>query len=424
MSAWLIRGARVLDPAGSIDAEADVRVVDGLVREVGPALDADGARSVDARGLWLLPGLVELRARAPGGGGQEAALARELRAAAAGGITTLALLPAGGGIDAGAAARVLREARAGIGPRVVPMASLAAPGEPPLLTELGLLKGAGCAAAVQGGRALPAQILRRALEYAAGAELPVLLDAQDGALAAAGCAHEGAVAVRLGLAGVPVAAEELALARGLTLARLSGARVHFAGVSSAAGVALLREARATGLPVSGDTGLWHLCHTDADIGDFDTAFHLQPPLRESADRAALREAVADGTLGVVSADHYAHAADAKTVPFARSAPGAAGFEALLPVLAGLADAGVPLPALLAAVTAGPARLLGVPGGTLAPGAPADLCLYDPAQVWIVGADTWLSGGHSTPVWGEALRGRVCATLVGGRPVHDSQALFA
>lgn len=417
MSAWLIRGGRVIDPASGHDEVGDLRIEDGAVRALGADLPAAGARLIDATGLWVLPGLVETRAVLGPAGAPAPTAARELRAALAGGYTTVAVLPGGAAPPVGPD-----------GPRVHALAALCAPDEPPRLAELGLARAGGCVAAAQAGRALPAQVLRRVLEYATGQGLAVLLDPHDHALAADGCAHAGEVALRLGLPGIPVAAEELALARGAALARLTGARVHFAGLSSAAGVAAIAAARSAGLAVSADVGLWHLLHTDADIGDFDPVFHFQPPLRAGADRVALRAGVLDGTLAVISADHRALDADAKAVPFARSAPGAAGFEAVLPVLAGLAadaEPGAPaLLALLAAVTVGPAGVFGLPVGTLAIGAAADVCLYDPAQDWTVDARSWHSAGTATPVWGERVHGRVVATLVGGRPVHDPRGLCA
>ena len=260
-------------------------------------------------------------------------------------------------------------------------------------------------AAAQGGRALPAQVLRRALEYAAGQGLAVLLDPHDHALAADGCAHAGEVALRLGLAGIPVAAEELALARGAALARLTGARVHFAGA-----VECRRRGRG-GRGALGRAGGERGCGAVAPAAHgcghrrFRPGFHFQPPLRTLADRDALRAGVRDGTLAAVSADHRALDADAKAVPFARSAPGAAGFEAVLPVLAGLA-------ADCSGAAGAAGCRYGRPGGCARPAGGhaggrrrSGRVPVRPAQVWTVGPDTWHSAGTATPVWGETVHGR-------------------
>jgi dihydroorotase len=245
----------------------------------------------------------------------------------------------------------------------------------------------------------------------------VVVDAEDAQLAASGCMHEGAVSAQLGLTGIPVAAEVAALSLTLALATTCDTRVHLHGLSSAAGVALLRAAKGAGLPVTADTPIWNLHHTDLDIGAYDPAFHLRPPLREAGDRAALREALTDGTLDAVCSDHQPFDGEAKRQPFARCAAGVAGFEALLPLVLALAqEHDLPLPRALAAVTSGPAAVLGE-GGRLAIGALADVCVVDPDCAWTVDASTWHSAAHCTPVWGRTLRGRVLLTLLGGQVVY-------
>ncbi|MGE0810913.1 MAG: amidohydrolase family protein [Immundisolibacter sp.] len=410
-----LRGGRVIDPAGGVDAVLDVHVDGGRIIGLGAAPDGSAGEVVDVRGAWVVPGLVDLAGQV---GSPDALSRRELLAAAAGGITQLAVPPrADSGLDNPAVVGRLRDGAAALGlVRVAPIGALTAGLAGEQLAELGLLRRAGCRLVGQGGRAIGARVLRRAFEYASGHDLTVVVDAEDAELAAGGCVHEGAVGAQLGLTGIPVAAEVAALSQALALATSSDTRIHVHGVSSAAGVALLRAAKAAGLSVTAATPIWNLHYTDLDIGAYDPAFHLRPPLREPGDRAALREALADGTLDAVCSDHRPYDGEAKHQPFARCAAGVAGFEALLPLLLELVSGGVPLARAIAAVTSGPAAVLGG-GGRIAVGALADLCVLQPDRDWIVGNDTWHSAGACTPVWGRALRGRVTRTLLGGRTVY-------
>lgn len=410
-----LRGGRVIDPAGGVDAVLDVHVDGGRIIGLGAAPDGSAGEVVDVRGAWVVPGLVDLAGQV---GSPDALSRRELLAAAAGGITQLAVPPrADSGLDNPAVVGRLRDGAAALGlVRVAPIGALTAGLAGEQLAELGLLRRAGCRLVGQGGRAIGARVLRRAFEYASGHDLTVVVDAEDAELAAGGCVHEGAVGAQLGLTGIPVAAEVAALSQALALATTSDTRIHVHGVSSAAGVALLRAAKAAGLSVTAATPIWNLHYTDLDIGAYDPAFHLRPPLREPGDRAALREALADGTLDAVCSDHRPYDGEAKHQPFARCAAGVAGFEALLPLLLELVSGGVPLARAIAAVTSGPAAVLGG-GGRIAVGALADLCVLQPDRDWIVGNDTWHSAGACTPVWGRALRGRVARTLLGGRTVY-------
>lgn len=414
-----LRGGRVLDPAGRLDAVLDVHIDGGRIIGLGAAPDGAAGDIIDVRGCWVLPGLVDLSGQV---GSPDALAQRELLAAAAGGITQLAVPPrADAGLDNPAVVGRLRDGAAALGlVRLAPIGALTAGLGGEQLAELGLLRRAGCRLVGQGGRPIGARVLRRAFEYARGHDLTVVVDAEDAELAAGGCMHEGAVAAQLGLTGIPVAAEVAALSQALALATTCDTRIHVHGLSSAAGVALLRAAKAAGLPVTAATPVWNLHYTDLDIGAYDPAFHLRPPLREPGDRAALREALADGTLDAVCSDHRPFDGEAKRQPFARTAAGVAGFEALLPLVLDLAHGGgVPLARALAALTCGPAAVLGG-GGRLAVGALADVCVVEPDRAWTVGADTWHSAATCTPVWGRALRGRVRLTLLGGRVIYRLQ----
>lgn len=414
-----LRGGRLIDPASGTDAQLDVHIEGGRIIGLGAAPDSARGQVIDVSGHWVLPGLVDLSGQV---GSPDALSRRELLAAAAGGITQIAVAPrVDEGLDSPAVIGRLRDGARALGLlRLAPIGALTADLAGEQLAELGLLRRAGCRLVGQGGQPIGARVLRRAFEYARGHDLTVVVDAEDAQLAAGGCMHEGPVSAQLGLTGIPVAAEVAALSLTLALATTCEARVHLHGLSSAAGVAMLRAAKGAGLPVTADTPIWNLHHTDLDIGAYDPAFHLRPPLREAGDRAALREALADGTLDAVCSDHRPFDGEAKRQPFARCAAGVAGFEALLPlILALVQDGGLPLPRALSAVTSGPAAVLG-DGGRLTLGALADVCVVDPDRAWTVDATTWHSAAQCTPVWGQTLRGRVLLTLLGGQVVHRLQ----
>lgn len=414
-----LRGGRLIDPASGTDAQLDVHIEGGRIIGLGAAPDSARGQVIDVSGHWVLPGLVDLSGQV---GSPDALSRRELLAAAAGGITQIAVAPrVDEGLDSPAVIGRLRDGARALGLlRLAPIGALTAGLCGEQLAELGLLRRTGCRLVGQGGQPIGARVLRRAFEYARGHDLTVVVDAEDAQLAAGGCMHEGAVSAQLGLTGIPVAAEVAALSLALALATTCDTRVHLHGMSSAAGVALLRAAKAAGLPVTADTPIWNLHHTDLDIGAYDPAFHLRPPLREAGDRSALRAALADGTLDAVCSDHRPFDGEAKRQPFARCAPGVAGFEALLPLMLALVqDDGLPLPRALSGVTSGPAAVLG-DGGRLAVGALADVCVVDPDRAWTVDASTWHSAAQCTPVWGQTLRGRVLLTLLGGQVVHRLQ----
>jgi dihydroorotase len=265
-------------------------------------------------------------------------------------------------------------------------------------------------------------VLRRALEYADTLGLTVHLHPLDPHLADGGCAHEGAVATRLGLPGIPRAAETAALAQILALVEQTGARVHVCRLSTARAAHLIAEARAEGLPVSADVAVHQLFLTEDDLEGFDARCHVLPPARSTADRAALREAVAAGVVQAVCSDHQPHDADAKTAPFPQTEPGISGLDTLLALMLQLVHEGtLERTTAVAALTGGPAAVLGIERGTLRPGGPADLCVVDPDMTWTLDAETLRSRGRNTPFLGRRLRGRVTHTWVGGDLVHTLEA---
>lgn len=412
-----IQNGRLIDPASGHDAPADLFVADGRIAGLGAAPAGFVAdRVIDAAGLIVAPGLVDLsaRMREPG---HEGALKREMAAALAGGVTGLACPPdTDPPIDEPSLVRELRQrSREAKGARLYPVGALTVKLEGKALAEIDTLAGVGCVAFAQTGR-LPRDsgFLLEALRYAKTRELPVWLRPVDDSLASYGVAAAGAMAGRLGLPTVPVAAETVALHIIMELVRATGARVHLRRLSTREGLEIVRAAKREGLPVTAEVGIHHVHLIDVDIGYFDTAFKLDPPLRSARDRDAIRAALADGTLDAISSDHAPRGADAKLRPFDEAAPGATGLETLLPLtLKWARETGTPLLQALAKISSESARVLGEDTGRLAVGAKADIVIFSEAEPWTVSADTLISAGKNSPYLGVELEGRVRATIVGG-----------
>ena len=414
----------LIDPASGTDHEADLHLADGRVLAIGaPPAGFQPDVVLDARVLVVCPGLIDLSARLrEPGHEQKATIASETRAAAAAGITTLCCPPDTAPIiDTPAVAQlILRTAQRHGLARVLPIGAITQGLDGRHITEMAALKQAGCPVLSQADRPIRnTQVLMRALDYAATFGLTLFLQPQDADLSEGGCAHEGRVATRLGLPGIPEAAETVAVARALALAEQTGARIHFRGLSSARGAEMLAEARRRGIPASGDCSVHQLFLTEDDIYGFNADCHVIPPLRTLADRQALRTAVAEGAIQALCSDHQPHDADAKQAPFPETAPGISALETLLPLALALVDEGVlTLSAAIARLTTGPSAILGHDLGRLAPGRPADICCFDPAETWVLSPETLVSQGQNTPFLGRQFRGRVRWTLFGGRIVHE------
>jgi len=417
MSNLTLANGRVLDPATGLDRVADLHIAAGRVAGIGaPPEGFVPGRILDAAGLIVAPGLVDLcaRMREPG---SEGALRGEMRAALAGGITGLACPPdTDPPLDEPGLVRMLRQrSREAEGARLYPLGALTSGLAGQALAEMHTLAEVGCVAFAQTG-ALPANngTLLQALRYARTFDLAIWLRPVDATLVGEGVAGEGAMASRLGLPGISVAAETVALHTIFELQRATGTRVHICRLSSAQGVALVRAARREGLPVTADVSLQHLHLTDADIGYYDTNCRLDPPLRSAQDRAAIRAGLADGTIDAVCSDHTPISLEDKLLPFGEALPGASGLEALLPLVLEWARAdGIDLLQALGAVTRAPAGILGEDTGTLQPGHKADLVVFDPQARWELRADAMVSSGHNSPFVGRPLQGKVRWTLVGG-----------
>jgi dihydroorotase len=419
--ALLIKNGRVIDPASGKDAVGDVFVADGKIVE---GLKGKAEKTIDAKGLVVAPGFIDLsvRLREPG---QEhkATLESEMAAAVAGGITSLACPPdTDPPLDEpGLVDMLRRRAKSLSRARVYPVGALTVKLEGAALTEMGQLADAGCVAFSQANAPLAdTQVLWRALQYAATFGFPVWLRAEDVWLAKGGVAHDGEVATRLGLPGIPPFAETVALGTILELVRATGARVHLCRLSTAGAVELVRRAKAEGLPVTCDVSIHHVHLCDVDLGYFDSHCRLEPPLRSQRDRDALSRGLADGALDCLCSDHTPVDEDGKHLPFAESEPGATGLELLLPLaLKWGAAHKLALPATLARITSLPAKVLGVASGRIAPGAPGDLAIFDPQAVARVAPETLKSQGKNTPFLGYELAGRVRYTVVAGNVVYEA-----
>jgi dihydroorotase len=418
----LFTSVRLLDPSSNLDTVGDLLIRDGRIADLGPGLGRpDGAAVVREEGAVLCAGLVDMRA-ALGEPGYEyrETIASAAEAAAAGGITTLAALPdTTPAIDDPALVHLLRTRGEETGSlTILPYGSVTRGCRGEELAELGLLREAGAVAFTDGARTIhPARLMRLALSYARGFDARVVQHPEEPSLAGGGAATEGELATRLGLPGIPAAAEAIQVARDIRLAELTGGAVHFAHISTAAALMLVRRARDEGITVTCDTAPPYFDLNETAIGDFRTYAKLSPPLRRDADRVAVTAALADGTIDAIASDHQPRDADDKRLPFAQAAPGGAGLATLLGVtLAQVHNGTLSLGQAIALLTYRPAALLGAEAGRLAKGAPADLCLFHPERIWQVEAGKLPGKAQNTPFDGRALEGVVLGTWKGGRRV--------
>ncbi len=421
-----IEGGRVIDPAGGVDGVRTVVLRDGKVAEVAERAERPrDARAIDARGRWVTPGFIDLHVhlREPGQEYKET-VATGARAAVAGGFTAVCAMPNTKPVNDGTSVTELvlaRAAAAGLA-RVFPVGAISKGLAGEELAEYGELKAAGCVALSDDGRpVMSAALMRRALEYARAFGLPLTVHEEDLQLVGKGVMHEGAASTRLGLKGIPAQAEEIMVLRDLALVELTGGRLHVAHVSTRGAVRAIRDAKRRGLAVTAEVTPHHLALTDEDVAasGYCTDLKMNPPLRSADDVQACREALADGTLDAIATDHAPHSLVEKDVEFDAAANGVVGLETAFPVCLELVRLGLLTERrLVEALTIGPARAFGLPGGTLARGAAADLAVLDPAAEWVVGPDTLRSKSHNSPWKGKRLAGRCTHTVVDGRLVHE------
>ena len=415
-----IRDARVVDPASGTDRQGDLYVAEGRIAPEFSRAD----RVIDGHGLVVAPGFIDLAARLREPGARyKASLESEIDAALAGGVTSLACPPdTEPPLDEPGLVDMLRRRASALSrARVYPVGALTRKLAGEALTEMGHLTDAGCVAFSQANvPVVDTQVLWRALQYAATFGYKLWLRAEDAALARGGVAHDGELATRLGLPGIPAFAETVALATLLELVRATGARVHVCRLSTAGAVELMRRAKAEKLPVSCDVGIHHVHLCELDLGFFDPHCRLEPPLRSQRDRDALSRALAEGVVDCLVSDHTPVDEDGKHLPFAEAEAGASGLELLLPLTLKWAETQrLSLAEALARITSEPARILGVQAGRIAIGAPADLALFDPRSVFRVSAESLRSQGKNTPFLGYELAGRVRYTLVDGKVVYEA-----
>jgi dihydroorotase len=419
----IIRGATLVDPASAVHGPRDVVIrADKIAAIVEPNGAERGlAESIDASGCLLLPGLIDMHVhlREPGYEYKET-IETGTRAAVAGGFTAVACMANTNPVnDSAAVTEFIRERAAAVGlARVYPIGAVSKELHGEQLAEIGEMQRAGIVAVSDDGRPITdGGLMRRALEYTAMFGLPVIVHEEDPSIAAGGVMNEGALSLRLGLKGVPAAAEEAMIARDVALLERTGGRLHVAHVSTAGAVELIRQAKQRGLPVTAEVTPHHFTLTEAAVEGYNTHAKMNPPLRAARDRAAVRRGVADGTIDVIATDHAPHHRDEKDVEFDQALNGVVGLETALPLALRLAqEDAIPLEIVIAAMTVNPARILGLQAGTLAVGAAADITVVDPERRWTVDPARFQSKGRSTPFSGMELRGRAIVTMVGGRVV--------
>ncbi len=421
--ATVIRGGRLVDPANGVDEITDLYIDKGRIAALGTAPDnGQPDAEIDAGGLVVCPGLIDLNARLREPGEEhKATIASESRAAASAGITTLCVPPdTEPVVDTQAVVELIhrRADDAGMA-RVEVLGALTAGLEGERLAEMAALQQAGCVGVSNGLRPVAnTEVMRRAMEYASTFGLGVFLHAQDTWLAKDRYMHGGSVSGRLGIGGIPETAETVAVARDLLLLEQTGARGHFSHLSSARAVTMIAEARARGLAVSAGVSAHQLHLTEDDVAGFDSQCHACPPLRTAHDLKGLRAGVQSGVIQAICSAHQPHEKDAKLDPFALTEPGISALETLLPLALALHhEEGMGLSELLAALTIKPATIIGVERGSFGVGAVADICIFDPDARWVLEEDAMLSQGRNTPFLGQPLRGRVMHTLLGGRTVY-------
>src|SRR5580700_293063 len=423
----LLADARIIDPSRDFDVVGDVLIADGVIREtrrgIGAAGVPEGTEVINCRGRVVAPGLVDMRAfiGEPGFGHRET-LASASQAAAAGGVTTIICQPdTSPAIDEPAIVDfVLRRARDTAIVHVHPMAALTKGLKGEEMTEIGLLKAAGAVAFTDADRSVTnAQVVRRALTYARDFDALIVHHTEDPDLVGEGVMNEGEFSARLGLTGVPKAAEAVMLERDMRLVALTGGRYHAGSLSCIESLEILKRAREAGLEVSASVSINHLTLNENDIGPYRTFLKLSPPLRTEDDRLALVAAIASGLIDVIMSDHNPQDVEVKRLPFAEAASGAIGLETMLPAALRLIhNSETDFKTLIRAMSTRPAELLGLPGGSLRPGSPADVIVIDTDTPWILDPADLKSQCKNTPFDESRFSGRVARTIVGGRTVYE------
>ncbi len=421
----LLKGGRVIDPSQGLDQVLDVLLEDGQIRTLGQGLSTQGAKVIDCQGLLVTPGLIDMHVhlREPGEEWKET-IASGTMAAAAGGFTAVACMPntKPPNDDAEVTRYILEKAQKEAATRVYPIACITKGQKGEVLTEFGELKQAGAVAVSDDGRPVPeVAVMRLALEYAKNFDLPIISHAEELSLSEDGQVNEGLASATLGMKGIPAEGEAVAIFREVMLARLTGTPVHIAHVSTKLGVEIIRQAKKEGLPVTAETAPHYFTLTEEATFGYNTYAKVNPPLRSAEDRAAVLEALADGTLDAIATDHAPHSDLEKEIEFELAAFGLVGLETALPLTLKLVSEGViSLSRAIELLSTNPARILRIPGGTLKPGSPADVTIIDPERKWVVTKEGLHSKGKNSPFLGWEMCGQAVFSIVGGEIVFSRE----
>ncbi len=421
-----IKGGRLIDPANNRDEQVDILIWDGRIEDIRPTggLTPSGEEIIDAKGLWVLPGLIDMHAhlREPGYEYKED-IASGSQAAAAGGITTVVCMANTEPVNDNPSVTqyILKKASSVGMVRVLPVGAITKGQQGKELAEMGLMKEAGIIAVSDDGRPVEsASIMRRALEYASTFSLPVISHCEDKNLASSGVMNEGALSSQLGLAGIPSLTEEIMVSRDVLLSQYTGVPVHITHISTKGSLEIIRAAKLQGVKVTCDTTPHHLLFTEEGVRTYNANYKMNPPLRNEADRHALIEGVRMNLIDCIATDHAPHARDEKDLDFDLAPFGIIGFQTLLPALMKLhLDFDIDFSQLLACVTKNPAKVLGIEGGKLSQGSRADVTIFDPDAVWTLTEEMIFSKSRNTPFIGWTFTGKVVRTLVKGRTVYST-----
>ncbi len=419
----LLTNGRLFDPAAGLDQKGDILLSGGKIKQIGGYIEAPEAQAVNCDSLLVVPGLMDIHVhlREPGQEYKED-IASGTRAAAAGGFTAVACMPNTSPVNDCKAVTdlIIERARQAGSARVYPIGAITPGLKGEALTEMAEMKQAGCVAVSDDGRPVPdSRLLRRAMEYARGLNLPVVCHSEDLRLSAGGAMHEGPTATRMGIPGIPAEAEVMAVERDISLAGLTGARVHIAHVSCAGSVEAVRRAKDAGLNVTAETCPHYLALCDEDIGQYDTHRKMNPPLRSRADMEAVRLGLSEGIIDTLATDHAPHSTIEKDVEFDKALFGVTGLETALAIGLELVAKGVlSLERLISAMTTAPAAALSLPGGTLQQGGPADVTVIDATRPWTVEPGKMHSKSRNTPFAGRSMTGRAVLTICAGNISHS------
>ena len=422
MSQLLIKNGQLIDPANNTNRVADICIADGKVATISNgATDGTGhdnnIQTIDATGLVVIPGLIDCCARLREPGEEhKATIHSETIAASYAGITTLCCPPdTDPVIDEPAVVELIHQKAVNTGhSRVVTLGALTAGLKGEHLSEMGALKDAGCVGVSNANQSIEnTLIMKRAFAYAATFDLCVFIQPCDYWLSLDGCAHEGKIASRLGLKGIPKSAETVAIASALQLIKETGVKAHFGRLSTAEAVTMIGRAKHDQLPITADVSAHQLHLTELDISNFNSSCHVQPPLRTQRDQDALKNGINNGIIDAICSDHQPHEQDAKQAPFASTQPGISALETLLPLALRLTNDGVALDKVIQAITSAPAKILGLENGQLSVGDSADICIFDPQEDWQLDSSNMISQGKNTPFYGWNLQGKVKHTIIDG-----------